>query len=509
MLSFDTQEPLAVSGPDIGSESRTGVRAIVDAHLTNAASLRAELARLGHACQGGSDAEIVAHAYAAWGPSCATRLRGPFACAIWDECSRRLVLVRDHMGIRPLYFAIVPNEGIAFASDLRVLRADPRIGGAWSPAGIDAYLRLGYIPAPLTPYQRISKLEPAQMVVVDGRRLRAERYWEPRPSPASSRGSQVVDALEQQLEAAVRRELRAGEVTGILYSGGLASTTLLAASPKSAGKAITVAIDQDCTELARGDAAAVRLGHVRELETTTAPIPALVGHAAAQLDEPIADPEAVAQVALCSAARRQAGCVLAAHGASLLWDGGQRPQLWDGFHRREIYTRGFAWQVRDAEPLSDTCLADSTLAAAHRAAAAAGIALRFPFLEPQLVQLALTHSVARGPMGRRRPSAFQQLLARRLPRPLLPAASSASPRWWVESALTSLVPSCLLTPRFDARGIVSRPALLQRWNEHRAGRGNHTFRLWALVMLEYWFREFVDDRAAGEPLEYAALVRVA
>jgi asparagine synthetase B (glutamine-hydrolysing) len=509
-LSFDSQQPLVVSAGDTGIDAGAHVRAVADAQLTNAASLRAELARLGHACRDESDTRLIAHAYAAWGPACAKRLRGAFACAIWDERCRRLVLARDHMGMRPLYFAVLPDEGVAFASEIRPLLADPRVGHAWSPTAVDAYLALGYIPAPLTPYRRVTKLEAAQMIVVEGRGLHAEQYWEPRPAYAPPRDADLLDAMHRRLESAVRREIRAGAADGLLYSGGPASTTLLAAAPRSAGKAITVAVEQDGTELTRSHAAAARLRYVRELETLTFPMAEFIARCVPLMEEPAGDPAAVAQLAVCTAARRHTDSALAAHGASMLWGGGDhRPQIWDGFRRRGIYTRGFAWQVRDAAPLSDTYLADGVLAAAHRASTATGLRLRFPFLEPELVQLALTRAGGRNALGHRRRAPLQLLLGRTLPHRLLPLPSPQQRRWWIQSALSSMVPSYLMSARFDGRGIVSLPALVQLWNEHRAGRCDHSRRLWALVMLECWFREFIDDRAAGEPLEYAAVVRVA
>jgi hypothetical protein len=98
---------------------------------------------------------------------------------------------------------------------------------------------------------------------------------------------------------------------------------------------------------------------------------------------------------------------------------------------------------------------------------------------------------------------------RKLPRPLLPAAArTAGGHGWLQSALASMVPSLLMAPRFDGRGIVSRLALAHLWDEHRTGWSDHAQRLWALVMLEFWFREFVDGDAAEEPLEYA-VVKVA
>src|SRR5215470_11017369 len=112
------------SNERIGSGSGR-VRAIADSHLTNAGELRSELERGGHQFSSRADDELIAHAYNRWGTSAFERLRGPFACAVWDETNRRLVLARDHVGIRPLYFAVLHGRGFVFGSKLRALLQDP------------------------------------------------------------------------------------------------------------------------------------------------------------------------------------------------------------------------------------------------------------------------------------------------------------------------------------------------------------------------------------------------
>lgn len=518
----------------VGTSDRVDIRAVADSSISNAAQVRAQLEQLGHRWRDATDSELVAHAYAEWGPRCVARLRGPFACAIWDGAARRLLLARDHIGIRPLYFALLPDEGVVFGSEIRALLRDPRTGREWCPRAIDAYLALGYVPAPLTPYQRISKLEPAQIVVIEGRRLRAEQYWDLPPAARPSTANDTADALDQHLRRAVRRHLRDQHVNGVLYSGGLASSSLLAALPPSAASPVTVAVDEDPTELTRSEHAASHLGRTRQLETTTAPLPLLASELTGHVEEPIADPAATAQFAICMAARRHTDCALTGHGAAALWAGTARHRhaLWDGFHRREIYTRSFAWQVRDANPFARhlelyasrdgarpldrawyvdarTFLPDSTLASIDRAALAAGLRLRFPFLDRDVVELASATPAALKQRGSLHGYTLRRLLLRKLPRPLMPAAKESSRRdLWLQTALASMVPAFLLVPRFDGRGIVSRPALAQLWNEHRSGHGNHARRLWSLLILELWFRQFIDDDAADLPLEYA-VVKVA
>src|SRR5205823_9309001 len=111
---------------------------------------------------------------------------------------------------------------------------------------------------------------------------------------------------------------------------------------------ITVDLEHDPNELTRSDAAAAHLGHVRELETIVRPVSTLAEDVTAASGEPFGDPWALTQFAVCQAAARRTAVALGAHGASALWRGDAAPtRLWDDRQRRAIYTRGFAWQVRD------------------------------------------------------------------------------------------------------------------------------------------------------------------
>jgi asparagine synthase (glutamine-hydrolysing) len=519
----------------VGASDARNIRAVADSQLTNAGELRDMLERGGHRFSARTDAELIAHMYDRWGTHAFERLRGPFACAIWDETNRRLVLARDHVGIRCLYFAVLHGQALVFASDVRTLLRDSGVAGDWCPKGIDTYLALGYIPAPLTAYRQISKLQPAHYLLVEGQRLHLEEYWDfPTPRTATRYGS--TTAIAASLRSAVRHALRDQKPETLLYSGGTASSALLSVTPATVGLPMTVHVDQDPAELARSDAAASILGRVRDLETLEHPVASLV-EVAAKSGEPFADPSALTQLAICTVAARRGDIAVAAHGAAILWGGRDRYTLlsavWDDTRRRSIYTRGFAWKVRDTNPFGShlerwrsrtddtpadrmryvdarTLLPDNVLAIAANASQAAGISLRFPFLDYQMTELAMQTPAVVGRRGGVAMHSIRQLLAPRLPRRLLPPASrQAALHAWLPPVLTALVPTMLLAPRFDGRDIVSRPALRRLWNEHQAGHADHARRLWSLLMLEFWFREFIDGDAAAEPLEYAVLVKAA
>jgi asparagine synthase (glutamine-hydrolysing) len=570
--------------PMVATTPCSTLRVCSAAALTNADTLRRELADLGHRFHRATDDELILRAYEQWGHRAFRRLRGPFVCAIWEARERRLVVARDHIGIRPLYFAVLPDQGMVFASEIRALLRDPGVRPEWCPAAIDAYLTLGYVPAPLTAYRRISKLEPAHALIVEGRGLRVESYWDlPRPQRSTATERDAIAAIACRLRHAVAGYSAAKRDAALLYSGGTASTALLSTAATS-GPVVTVADDQDSADLVRGGRAASMLGRARELESAVPDAAVLARRIAAVCDGPVGDPAAVAHLSMCLATRRHASTALAGHGAATLWGGLARHRvermealargwlrwplssisaeigrslpesvkgaralthlamapadayavkhaygLWDHDHRRTLYTRRFAWDIRGSNPLerhlelyarrntgnaldralyvdAHTFLPDSILPMAMATARAAALDLRFPVLDVDVVEsAALTPPTMkqRGPIGM---YALRALLSHELPASLMPPARPLPARHpWLRGALAALVPPVLLDSRFDERGIVSRPALRQLWNEHQSGRRHHGHRLWSLLMLELWFRDAIDGNAADVPTEYAIL----
>src|SRR3954469_4056223 len=226
-LGWCGDERSPTTRPAVATNEDETVRVVADSSLTHTAVLRSDLEARGHVVHGRSDADLIAHAYDEWGDACVEHLRGAFACAIWDERRQRLLLARDAIGIRPLFFAVLHGHGIVFASEIRALLQDPGVGREWCPDAIDAYLALGYIPAPLTVYQRISKLEPAQRLIVDGRRFRLEQFWDLPTGHGNTPPGDLSEALDVSLRAAIDAQLSHPGLTATLYSGGPASTAIL------------------------------------------------------------------------------------------------------------------------------------------------------------------------------------------------------------------------------------------------------------------------------------------
>ena len=200
--------------------------------IYNYRELRAELAGLGHRFVSGGDTEVILKAYREWGTDCPSRLHGMFAFAIWDSRRRQLFAARDRFGIKPFYYA-ANAERFRFASNTQALLAGGGIDTAIDPAGLHfQYTLHAVIPAPTTILRGIRKLEPAHSLLIgaDGRQT-LTRYWDlDARRPAQPRSEQEwVDATHEALLAAVRKRNDVADVpVGVLLSGGLDSSLLVA-----------------------------------------------------------------------------------------------------------------------------------------------------------------------------------------------------------------------------------------------------------------------------------------
>ncbi len=142
------------------------VTAVFNGELFNFPELREELLGKGHKLATHGDSETIVHLYEEYGPDFVRRLRGMFAIALWDKPRRRLVLARDRMGVKPLYYASTP-DGLAFASEVKSLLAGGLVRAELDPLGAELFLAHGFVPGPYTLFAGVRKLEPAALMVCE------------------------------------------------------------------------------------------------------------------------------------------------------------------------------------------------------------------------------------------------------------------------------------------------------------------------------------------------------
>ena len=297
---------------------------VCNGEIYNHAELRADLRARGHRFRSRSDVEVIVHAYEEAGPACVERLNGMFAFALWDERSHRLLLARDRLGKKPLYYA-ADVEKLVFASELRSLLACPGLDRVVDLEALDAYLTLEYVPAPASILRSVKKLPPAHRLVVEGNRPRTERYWELRLQPSAAAEPRLRERLGNLIDEAVRIRLTSDVPLGVLLSGGVDSSTVVAMMRRhSAAPVKTFSLgfaDRTYNELAYARLVAERFGTEHHETTLDGALAPLVEPILRHLDEPLADFSVVPTYLVSRFAREHVTVALSGDGGDELFAG--------------------------------------------------------------------------------------------------------------------------------------------------------------------------------------------
>ena len=308
---------------------------VFNGEIYNHRELRAELEGRGARFRGASDTEVIAEAVSAFGSGPAVkRLWGMFALGIWDRLDRSLLLARDRLGKKPLYVAALGDAGWIFASELKAFHGVERFKPDVDPCAMAAYLRLGYVPAPLATFRDTWKLEPGTFSVFRyGRPVHNERYWSPwRLAAAAARARRSASAqelaveLDDLLRDAVARRMIADVPIGAFLSGGIDSSTVTALMQAQSGEPVrtfTVGFpDREYDEAPAAGAVARHLGtdHVDfcvSADEALTVIPDLAGI----YDEPFADASQIPSLLISRLARQCVTVALSGDGGDEVFAG--------------------------------------------------------------------------------------------------------------------------------------------------------------------------------------------
>ena len=567
---------LTTGDQPIGNEDGT-VQVIFNGEIYNFAEVRRELIGHGHRFRTHSDTEVIAHGYEQWGERCVERFRGMFAFALWDAAARRLMLARDRLGVKPLYYASVPG-GLVFGSEIKSLLEDPEVPREWRADALDAYLTLLYIPAPDTIYRGIHKLPPAHVLVAERGTVRTSRYWdlEFTGDGDARREDDYLAELDERLREAVRLRLVSDVPLGAFLSGGIDSSTVVAymveASPTPP---VTIAVGfehQAFDEVRHAETVARHLGCEFHALTANPQVDDLLPKLAWHFDEPFADSSAVPTYYVSKAARELVTVALSGDGGDELWAGYARHRVehweqkvrsalgpaaraagWFGqalplsvkgarslrhlaanpdqayafkhaygmFEpdaKQRLYSSDFRRAVNGSDPFASfrdayracasgdpldrsmyvdarTYMIDDVLTKVDRMSMAVSLEAREPLLDHKLLEFAASVPAALKLKDGRSKYLLRRVLERRVPRSILERRKSgfAAPIGeWLRGPLASMADGLLLDGRLRDRGLFNHTEVTRLWEEHRTGRGDHRHRLWQLLMLELWFRTFID-----------------
>ena len=301
---------------------------VFNGEIYNFPDLRRDLEARGHVFRTHSDTECIVHAYEEFGDDCVTRLRGMFAFALWDDRRKRLLLGRDRVGKKPLYFA--RHDGaLWFGSEMSCLLRVPGLPRDIEPQAIHHYLSLQYVPEPLTGLLHVRKLPPAHRMIVEGGKARAERYWTLSYEPKSTLSyADAQEAVRAKVDEAVRIRLISEVPLGAHLSGGIDSSVVTALMARHSGEPVrTFSIgfhERAYDERAHARKVSEMYG-TRHEEFVLEPDPAaMIDDLADHFGEPFADPAAIPTWHLARMTRRHVTVALNGDGGDEAFAGYQR-----------------------------------------------------------------------------------------------------------------------------------------------------------------------------------------
>jgi asparagine synthase (glutamine-hydrolysing) len=329
------------------NEDRT-IAVVCNGEIYNFPELRARLISAGHTFRTGSDAEVLVHLYEEHGDDFVGQLRGMFGFALWDGPRRRLLLGRDRLGIKPVYYANT-GQSVAFASETKALLARGDLSARLEPLALENYLALGYVPNPHSLFAGIRKLPPGHIAVIENGTVDERRYWQLVMAPLAGRSEEDWGAeIRAALQASVEGQMISDVPLGAFLSGGIDSTMIVHYMAQAArGPVRTYSIGYDESS---GGAFYNELGYARDIATRygtdhkelvvrpeiVALLPGLIWH----LDEPTADSALVTTSLVSQHAAREVKVILSGVGGDELWGGYDRYML---AHYVSLIRRVPAW----------------------------------------------------------------------------------------------------------------------------------------------------------------------
>lgn len=332
---------------------------VFNGEIYNFRELRAELENAGHRFSTKSDTEVIVHAYEGWGDEALHRFNGMFAIALWDERRERLLLARDRMGKKPLYWHYSP-EGLLWGSEAKALLAAPWVERRVNALALHHYLTLQYIPDPLTIFDGLHRLPAAHKLVVERCGVpQASRWWQLTFEPKWNISDH--DAIEQArtlLDAAVQRRLISEVPLGAFLSGGIDSSAVVALMAKRTTRAVktfSIGFEErrySETHYARQIAERYKTDHHEFIFRSQDLVRVIEGSIIAT-DEPFADPAALPLYELARQTRQHVTVALCGDGGDETLAGYRRYVL-DGLLR--FYTALPEWITQRAVPAATALL---------------------------------------------------------------------------------------------------------------------------------------------------------
>jgi asparagine synthase (glutamine-hydrolysing) len=302
--------------------------------IFNFMEIEAELLARGHTFRTRSDTEVIVHAWEAWGERCVDRFRGMFAFALHDRQRETLFIARDRLGVKPLYYSLLPDGTLLFGSELKSLMVHPGLGRQIDPCAVEEYFALGYVAEPRTIFAGTRKLPPGHRLTIRrGEPLRDPvEYWDVRFNPAASMGlDDACRELDRRLEDSIRLRMISEVPLGAFLSGGVDSSAVVATMARVSREPVntcSIAFDDPTFDESRfARMVAERYGTRHFVDTVASDDFDLVDELARVYDEPYADSSAIPTYRVCQLARKHVTVALSGDGGDESFAGYRRYRM--------------------------------------------------------------------------------------------------------------------------------------------------------------------------------------
>jgi asparagine synthase (glutamine-hydrolysing) len=556
---------------------------VYNGEVYNYQEIRRGLLERGRELYTNSDTEAVVQLYDEFGADSLLHLRGMFAFAIWDETDKSLFLARDRVGKKPLLYSILPDGSIVCGSEFTALLEHPRVSREVDHEALDSYMSYLCVPAPMTAFKHIRKLEPGHWLRWKDGRIETRRYWQPDFSKKIKISEEeAIEETTRILRESTRLRMIAEVPLGAFLSGGVDSSAVVALMAQESSQPVkTFSIgfeEQDYSELKYAKKVAEHVG-AEYNEFIVKPnamdiLPTLVEH----YGEPFADSSAIPTYYVARETRKFVTVALNGDGGDESFAGyerysamrlaeryhslpswirrpfiempasaiptpaGRRSRIRDGKRflqaagmpsvdryakwvssfdnadKEWLYTTEFKGQLNgsdnkkflrqwftaangsgivDGAMLTDlmTYLPNDLLVKVDIASMANSLEARSPFLDHKLIEFAASLPESMKLRGFGTKSLLKKVAARLVPKDVIyrrKMGFGVPIGRWLRSEMKTFLRDILLSESAAGRGIARPESVHKLVNEHLEGSHDHAFRLWTLLMLELWYRRFID-----------------
>ncbi len=297
-----------------------------------------ELKAKGHKFRTHCDTEVIVHAWEEWGEDCLEHFNGMFAFAVWDRNRKTLFLARDRLGIKPLYYAVTPQNQLVFGSEMKALMLHPDVPKNIDPCAVEDYFTFGYIPEPRSIYRDVKKLSPGHRLTIKKGEPVPEpvQYWDVRldqPSESLANSDEALEELRSSLKSAVQRRLIADVSLGAFLSGGIDSSAVVAMMRElNDERILTCSIgfnEKQYDESGYAQMVADAKATDHKAEKVEAADYGLLSRLVDLYDEPYADSSAIPTYRVCELARKHVTVALSGDGGDENYIGYRRYNLFN------------------------------------------------------------------------------------------------------------------------------------------------------------------------------------